>query len=80
MSKLGDLQNILQNLKDNVDTIKKDDILTIITELLNYTIEIEKETIQLLQNRQQKESGQATINWEALRLDSSPFKINPLHT
>jgi len=81
MSKLGDLQNILEQLKLDINKVNKTDLLDIIQELLNYTVDLEQETLQLLQTRSQKENNcQPTINWESLRLESSPFKINPLHT
>ena len=81
MSKLCDLQNILEQLKLDINKIKTGDLLDIIQELLNYTVDLERETLQLLQSRSQKESHcQQTINWESLRLEGSPFKINPLHT
>jgi hypothetical protein len=81
MSKLGDIQNILEQLKVNINKISKSDILDILQELLNYTVDLEEEALQLLQSRTEKENNsQHTINWESLRLETSPFKINPLHT
>lgn len=79
MSKLGDIQNMLTQLREDVDNVSKENMLEILNELLSYVVDLERETIQLLQSRAKKESGQSTINWESLRLDASPFKINPLH-
>lgn len=79
MSKLGDIQNILVDLKKNSKKIDKSNLLHIVDEILDYVITLEKEVLQLLQSRGDKEQGQQIINWESLRLDNSPFKINPLN-
>jgi len=79
MSKLGDIQNILVDLKKNSKKINKSDLISVLDEILEYTITLEREVLQLLQNRGDKEQGQQTVGWETLRLDNSPFKINPLN-
>ena len=79
MSKLGDIQNILVDLKKNSKKIDKANLLHIVDEILDYVITLEKEVLQLLQSRGDKEQGQQVISWESLRLDNSPFKINPLN-
>lgn len=79
MSKLGDIQNILVDLKKNSIDTKKTDLVDIIDEILHYVISLEREVLQLLQSRENKEPGQQTVSWETLRLDNSPFKINPLN-
>ncbi len=79
MSKLGDIQNILVDLKKNSKKTNKTDLLQIVDEILEYVITLEKEALQLLQSRGDKEQGQQIISWESLRLDNSPFKINPLN-
>ena len=79
MSKLSDIQNLLVDLKKNIASNKKEDIIEIIDELLNFTIKLEREVISLIQNRTLSEKSQSTINYQSLRLDSSPFKINPLN-
>ena len=79
MSKLGDIQNILVDLKKNSKKTNKTDLLQIVDEILNYVITLEREVLQLLQSRGDKEQGQQIISWESLRLDNSPFKINPLN-
>ena len=79
MSKLGDIQNILVDLKKNSKKINKIDLIRILDEILEYTITLEREVLQLLQSRGDKEQGQQTVSWETLRLDNSPFKINPLN-
>ena len=79
MSKLGDIQNILVDLKTNSKKINKRDLIHILDEILEYTITLEREVLQLLQSRGDKEQGQQTVSWETLRLDNSPFKINPLN-
>ena len=43
MSKLGDLQ-ILEQLKLDINKVNKTDLLDIIQELLNYTVDLEQET------------------------------------
>ena len=78
MSKLGDIQNLLVDLKKNSKHTNKKDLLTIIDEILGYVVTLEREVLQLLQSRGDKEQGQQTVAWETLRLDNSPFKINPL--
>ena len=79
MSKLGDIQNILVDLKKNSKKTNKTDLLHIVDEILDYVITLEREVLQLLQSRGDKEQGQQIISWESLRLDNSPFKINPLN-
>jgi hypothetical protein len=79
MSKLGDIQNILVDLKKNSKKTNKEDLLHIVDEILDYVITLEREVLQLLQSRGDKEQGQQNISWESLRLDNSPFKINPLN-
>lgn len=79
MSKLGDIQNILVDLKKNSNKTNKTDLLHIVDEILDYVITLEREVLQLLQSRGDKEQGQQIISWESLRLDNSPFKINPLN-
>ena len=79
MSKLGDIQNILVDLKKNSIDTKKTDLVDIIDEILHYVISLEREVLQLLQSRENKEQGQQIVSWETLRLDNSPFKINPLN-
>ncbi len=79
MSKLGDIQNILVDLKKNSKKTNKTDLLQIVDEILDYVITLEREVLQLLQSRGDKEQGQQIISWESLRLDNSPFKINPLN-
>ena len=79
MSKLGDIQNILVDLKKNSKDTNKTDLINIIDEILHYVITLEREVLQLLQSRGDKEQGQQTVSWETLRLDNSPFKINPLN-
>ena len=79
MSKLGDIQNILVDLKKNSKKTNKTDLLHIVDEILDYVITLEREVLQLLQSRGDKEQGQQIISWESLRLDNSPFKINPVN-
>lgn len=79
MSKLGDIQNILVDLKKNSKKTNKTDLLHIVDEILDYVITLEREVLQLLQSRGDKEQGQQNISWESLRLDNSPFKINPVN-
>lgn len=79
MSKLTDIQNVLVDLKTNIASNKKEDIVDIIDELLQYIIKLEREVISLIQNRSLSDKSQGAINYQSLRLDSSPFKINPLN-
>ena len=48
MSKLGDIQNILVDLKKNSIDTKKTDLVDIIDEILHYVISLEREVLQLL--------------------------------
>ena len=79
MSKLTDIQNVLVDLKKNIASNKKEDVVDIIDELLQYIIKLEREVISLIQNRSLSDKSQGAINYQSLRLDSSPFKINPLN-
>ena len=79
MSKLTDIQNVLVDLNTNITSNKKADVVDIIDELLQYIIKLEREVISLIQNRSLSDKSQGAINYQSLRLDSSPFKINPLN-
>ena len=51
MSKLQDIQQILKEYADNIEQVDKKELLNVLTELCNYCIVLEKESITLLQNR-----------------------------
>ena len=68
---------IFSGFKEKLEAYKQKDLLNIIDEILVTSLPLSAE-LQLLQSRGDKEQGQQTVAWETLRLDNSPFKINPL--
>jgi len=82
MSKLQDIQQILKEYADNFEQVDKKELLQVLTELCNYCIILEKESINLLQNRNStiNYNTQTPFSWNTLRKEDSPFKASTYTT
>jgi len=75
MSKLQDIQQLLVTYKENIENVRKDELVNVLFELCTYCKTLESECIKLLQNRNTITSATETpFSWESLRSEESPFK------
>jgi hypothetical protein len=78
MSKLSDIQSILQQYLQQVDTVSKEELIKVLIELATYCGTLEEECINLLQIRDRSKLNntiaQKPFSWHSLRKDNSPFK------
>lgn len=82
MSKLTDIQQLLQTYQNDISKVEKNELLNVLVELCTYCGILEKECINLLQNRNSNnvQHTQTPFSWESLRSEDSPFKCSTYHS